>query len=189
MFHYPNIRWTALQAESMGLPQVMVQTEGVKEAELSDLARALSIAKHQYGIEGVYTGALASIYQKSRVDGTCEKLGLQALSPLWGMNARTHFTNLLRESFEVIITGVASLGLNETWLGRKLDEKMVDDLLKLQRKYGLNATLEGGEGETFVLNCPIFDTRIEVVAAERHWDGMSGHLEIKEARLVRKSRV
>jgi len=63
---------------------------------------------------------------------------------------------------------------------------MVDDLLILQSKYGLNATLEGGEGETFVLDCPIFASKIEIISSERHWDGVSGRLEINEARLVRK---
>jgi ABC transporter with metal-binding/Fe-S-binding domain ATP-binding protein len=188
MFHYPNVRWTALQAEAMGLPQVMVQTEGVKEIELSDLASALGVAKREYGIEGVYTGALASIYQKSRVDRISREQGLQTFSPLWGMDARTHLTNLVRDAFEVIITGVAALGLDSSWLGRRLDEKMVDDLITLQNKYGVNATLEGGEGETFVLDCPIFDMKVEVVSSEKHWDGSSGRLEIREATLARKSR-
>jgi diphthine-ammonia ligase len=187
MFHYPNLRWTALQAEAMGLPQVMVQTEGIKEIELSDLSAALAIAKQEYGIEGVYTGAIASVYQKSRVDKVSEGLGLRTFSPLWGMDARTHLSNLLGDSFEVIITAVASLGLDQTWLGRRLDAKMIDELLRLQSKYGLNATLEGGEGETFVLDCPIFDAKVEIVSSEKRWDGMSGRLEIREAKLVQKT--
>jgi diphthine-ammonia ligase len=187
MFHYPNLRWTALQAEAMGLPQVMVQTEGIKEGELSDLAHALSIAKQEYGIEGVYTGAIASVYQKSRVDKVSEGLGLRTFSPLWGLDARTHLSNLVRDSFEVIITAVASLGLDQTWLGRRLDAKMIDELLRLQSRYGLNATLEGGEGETFVLDCPIFDAKVEIISSEKRWDGMSGRLEIHEAKLVQKT--
>jgi ABC transporter with metal-binding/Fe-S-binding domain ATP-binding protein len=186
MFHYPNIRWTGLQAEAMGLPQVATRTEGVKEVELSDLAGALRAAKREYGIEGVYTGALASVYQKSRVDRVSKDLSLQSFSPLWGMEGRTHLTNLVKDEFKVIITGVAALGLDQSWLGRRLDEKMVDELIALQGKYGVNSTLEGGEGETFVLDCPIFDRRIEVVSSETHWDGMSGRLDIQEARLVRK---
>ena len=187
MFHYPNIRWTALQAEAMGLPQVMTQTEGAKELELSDLAIALQVAKREYGIAGVYTGALASVYQKSRVDKISGELGLQAFSPLWGMDARTHLANLIRDGFEVIITGVAALGLDQTWLGRRLDAKTADDLIALQVKYGVNATLEGGEGETFVLGCPIFNMNIEVVSCEKRWNGMSGFLEIREARLTPKA--
>lgn len=186
MFHFPNLRWTALQARAMNLPQVAVATQGVKEDELRDLKHALSVAKSTYGIEGVYTGALASVYQKSRVDKLSGELGLEAISPLWGVDARTHYSNLIRSGFETIITGVASLGLDDKWLGRRVDAETVDELLRLQDKYGLNATLEGGEGETFVLNSPIFKAKIDVLSSEKHWNGVSGRLDIKDARLVDK---
>lgn len=189
MFHYPNLHWTFLQAEAMELPQVMTPTEGLKELELGDLSKALTIAKGEYGIEGVYTGAIASVYQKSRVERVCGNLGLRTFSPLWGTEPRTYLENLLRNGFEVVVTGVASLGLDDTWLGRRLDEQMIAELLDLQRRYGLNATLEGGEGETFVLDCPIFKRRIEIISSEKHWNGSSGRLEISEARLVGKLRL
>jgi diphthine-ammonia ligase len=186
MFHFPNLRWTALQAESMSLPQITVDTEGQKEVELEDLRSALKTAKDDYYIEGVYTGALASVYQKSRVDRLCEELGLKGISPLWGIDPRSHLVNLINEGFKVVITGVAGLGLDDTWLGRELDERMVEELTGLQRKYGLHAALEGGEGETFVLDCPLFEKRIEIVSSEKHWNGVNGHLEFLDARLVEK---
>ena len=64
MFHYPNIRWTAMQAQAMHLPQVTLETKGVKEDELADLSKAIEIAKRDYSIEGVYTGALAKRVSK-----------------------------------------------------------------------------------------------------------------------------
>jgi diphthine-ammonia ligase len=186
MFHFPNLRWTELQAESMSLPQVSLDTEGKKEAELDDLRSALKIAKEEYFIEGVYTGALASVYQKSRVDRICADLELRSISPMWGIDPRLHLLNLIHEGFIVTITGVAALGLDETWLGRLLDEKMVEELTALQTKYGLHAALEGGEGETFVLDCPLFEKRIEVVSSEKHWNGVNGYLEFLDVRLVEK---
>lgn len=186
MFHFPNLPWTALQAEAMGIPQVLVQTQGIKELELKDLTRALQIAKTEYGIEGVYTGALASSYQKSRVDRISQEQGLKAFSPLWGIDSRTHLNNIVSNQFDVIITGVAALGLDQTWLGRHLDEKMIDDLMELEKKHGMHAALEGGEGETFVLDCPIFASRIDVISSKIHWNGSYGFLEILEARLANK---
>jgi len=186
MFHFPNLRWTALQAESMGLPQLVAKTEGVKEEELEDMRQVLLRAKEQYFIEGVYTGALASVYQKSRVERVCAEIGLQSISPLWGMDPRSHLLNIIHEGFSVIMTGVAALGLDETWLGRRLDEEMVDQLMELHRKYGLHAALEGGEGETFVTDCPLFDKRIDVISTKTHWNGVSGDLEILDARLTQK---
>ena len=187
MFHFPNVRWTRLQAKTMGIPQVMVPTEAEKEVELQDLSKALRIAKDQFSVEGVFSGALASVYQKSRVERVCAELGLQSFAPLWQIEPKVHLLNLVREGFDTIITGVAALGLDEGWLGRRLDGHMVEELLELQRKHGMHAALEGGEGETFVLDCPIFGERIEITSSRKHWNGMAGHLEILEARLVPKA--
>jgi len=186
MFHYPNIRWTAMQAQAMHLPQVTLETKGVKEDELADLSKAIEIAKRDYSIEGVYTGALASVYQKSRVERICDELGVKAVSPLWHVDQVTHLTNIVANHFEVIMTGVAALGLDESWLGRPLDKEAICDLAGLHAKYGVNPGLEGGEGETFVLDCPLFDRRIEVVSSQKHWKGDAGYLEILDARLVAK---
>ena len=186
MFHYPNIRWTAMQAQAMHLPQVTLETKGVKEDELADLSRAIEIAKRDYSIEGVYTGALASVYQKSRVERVCDELGVNAVSPLWHIDQVTHLTNIVANRFEVIMTGVAALGLDESWLGRPLDKEAIRDLATLHARYGINPGLEGGEGETFVLDCPLFDRRIEVVSSKKHWEGDAGYLEILDARLVAK---
>ena len=187
MFHYPNIRWTAMQAQAMRLPQVTLETKGVKEDELVDLSKVIETAKRDYSIEGVYTGALASVYQKSRVERICDELGVKAVSPLWHIDQVTHLTNIVANHFEVIMTGVAALGLDESWLGRHLDEEAVRDLAWLHAKYGVNPGLEGGEGETFVLDCPLFDRRVEVISSQKHWKGDAGYLEILEARLVAKA--
>ena len=144
MFHFPDLQWTGLQARTMGIPQVVVRTVGEKEVELQDLSRALKTARDQFSVEGVFSGALASVYQKSRVERVCSELGLQSFAPLWQIEPKTHLLNLIREGFDMIITGVAALGLDESWLGRRLDVSMVEELLELQRKYGMHAALEGG---------------------------------------------
>jgi ABC transporter with metal-binding/Fe-S-binding domain ATP-binding protein len=186
MFHYPNISWTPMQAESMRLPQVTLETKGVKEEELVDLKKAVETAKEDFSVESVYTGALASVYQKSRVERICDELGVKAVSPLWQIDPVTHLTNLTANRFEVIMTGVAALGLDESWLGRALDMDAIRDLAELHAKYGVNPGLEGGEGETFVLDCPLFDRRIQVTSSKKHWKGDAGYLEILDAHLVAK---
>ncbi|MDG6992634.1 MAG: diphthine--ammonia ligase [Nitrososphaerota archaeon] len=187
MFHFPNLRWTALQAEAMGVPQLTVRTEGVKEEELADLEKALGEAKSKFGLEGVYTGALASVYQKSRVERICQSLGLDCLSPLWRVDPEAHLRRLAGEGFSVIMVSVSALGLDQGWLGRELDEEAIGELVALGRKYRFHAGLEGGEGETFVLDDPLFSRRISVRSAVKHWRGDSGHLEISDAVLVPKS--
>lgn len=186
MFHFPNIKWTPLQAQAMHLPQVTRSTKGIKEEELADLTAAIEEAKSAYSIERVYTGALASVYQKERVERVCKSLDLEAVSPLWLVDQVDHLYNVVRAGFKVIMTGVAALGLDASWLGRVLDDKAVRELAVLHSRYGINPGLEGGEGETFVLDCPLFDRRVEVGSSAKHWQGDSGYLEILSARLVEK---
>jgi ABC transporter with metal-binding/Fe-S-binding domain ATP-binding protein len=188
MFHFPDLQWTRLQAEAMGVPQLTATTEGVKEEELGDLERALAAAQRRFGIEGVYTGALASVYQKTRVERICKDLGLNCISPLWGIDPEVHLRQLAKDGFSVIVISVSALGLDQGWLGRFLDEAAIDELVALGRKFKFHVGLEGGEGETFVLDAPFFSRRIEVRSSIRHWKGDSGYMEITEAVLVSKAR-
>ncbi len=187
MFHFPNLKWTALQAESIGVPLLTEETEGIKEEELADLERALANAKSKFSLEGIYTGALASVYQKTRVERVCGRLSLECISPLWGADPDAHLRRLVSEGFAVIVVSVSALGLDQTWLGRALDGSSIDELIALARKFRFHVGLEGGEGETFVLDAPFFSKRIEILASEKHWRGDSGYLEITDAALVPKA--
>lgn len=189
MFHYPDLQWTALQAKSMGIPQLREDTPGAKEEELEDLKRALSRAKVEYSLDGICTGAIASVYQKSRVERVCAELGLECLSPLWGLDPAEHLRKLVSDGFKPIIVSVSALGLEAGWLGRTLDAQAVEELLVLAHKYRFHAGLEGGEGETFVLDCPAFSERIEVSGGIRHWKGVYGYYEIMNAKLVPKTKL
>jgi diphthine-ammonia ligase len=186
MFHYPNLQWTRLQAESIGVPQLSEETPGVKEEELGDLKRVLAKAKGAYNLEGICTGALASVYQKTRVERICGEVGLQCISPLWGVDPEEHLHNLVRDGFSAMVVSVSALGLEESWLGRMLDGEAIEELVRLGKKFRFHVGLEGGEGETFVLDCPLFSSRVVVESSEKHWRGDSGYLEIIDARLEPK---
>lgn len=186
MFHYPNLSWTKLQAEAIGIPQVIQETPGVKEEELEDLASAIHHAKETYGLDGIYTGALASSYQRSRVERVCRELGLQCISPLWGIDPEQHLRRLVKDGFVAMVVSVSALGLDREWLGRIIDDAAIGELITLGRKFKFNAALEGGEGETLVLDCPLFKSKIDVLKAVTHWKRDSGTYEILEARLIAK---
>jgi ABC transporter with metal-binding/Fe-S-binding domain ATP-binding protein len=187
MFHYPNLRWTGLQSRAMAVPQLTHNTQGVKEDELVDLAEAIRRAKSVYLLEGICTGALASAYQKSRVERVCGELGLKCLSPLWGVDPEAHLARLLDEGFVAMVVGVSALGLTQEWLGRTLDRRAVDELIALSRRNRFHAGLEGGEGETFVLDAPAFKKRVVVRSGQAHWEGDAGYYEITDASLVAKT--
>lgn len=184
MFHTPNIPLVKLQAEALGLPLVQAGTKGEKEKELKDLKRAMSIAKQEFGLEGIVTGAVASRYQYQRIGKICQELGLECINPLWKKDQVQLLEGLVKSGFKVIISGVFAYPLGKEWLGRELDRKMIAELAKLQEKYKINPSGEGGEIETTVLDCPLFRKRLKILEAEKEWKGDSGIFRIKKAELV-----
>lgn len=184
MFHHPNIEWTRLQSKAMEIPIILSKTCGEKEKELDDLREILSRLKPE--IDGVVSGALASTYQKSRIDKICEELGLESLAPHWGKSPEKHWMDILGSGFEVIITAVACDGLGKEWLGRKIDRPVLIELKKLSDKHNFNFAGEGGEFESFVLDGPLFRKRLEIRDAEKIWKDDSGSYVIRKLELVEK---
>jgi ABC transporter with metal-binding/Fe-S-binding domain ATP-binding protein len=182
MFHFHNIQLIDLFSACVGLSLIKTETSGEREQELEDLKRVLQTLD----IEGVVSGAIASNYQKSRIDRICEELGLKSIAPLWGREPLELLWEFITAGFEAIVTSVSAEGFDESWLGRKLDEAAVRDLLELNRRYKVNLSGEGGEYESLVLDAPFFRNSIEPVEVERVWRGTNGYLIIKQAKLVEK---
>lgn len=185
MFHYPNVEWTHLQAEAMGLSHEIVPTTGMDE--MADLQHTLAKMKSRGEISGLAAGAVASDYQKTRFDNMCDAIGLKSYAPLWHKRPRLLVEDLRRSGFRIIITAVAAMGLDESWLGRELTEQGWSMLDQLSKVHGIHLTGEGGEYETFVIDAPNFERRVSVDKTVNRWDGQSGYLVIEQASLVHKS--
>jgi diphthine-ammonia ligase len=182
MFHYPNISLIDLFAETVGIPLVKAETAGIKEEEVGDLKRLIATLD----VEGIVSGAIASDYQKTRIEKICEQLKLKCITPLWQEDPLGVLKEILELNFEVIITGVYAYGFSEEWLGRKLDESAVADLVKLNKQYGVSLVGEGGEYETLVVDAPFFKKRIGIVEAEKVWKDQSGFFLVTKAELEDK---
>lgn len=167
MFHFPNIKFVKEQAENMDIPLIFMTSSGEKEEELKDLKNAIEVAKQKYKIQGIVSGALYSNYQKERVDKICSELKLESIVPLWQIDAGHYMRRLLLSGFKVIITGIAADGFDDKWLGRELNRNVLEELEKLSKEKGMNLCGEGGEYETFVLDCPLFKRKLKVIEAEK----------------------
>ncbi|MFB6116764.1 MAG: diphthine--ammonia ligase [Candidatus Nanosalina sp.] len=142
------------QAEKLGMPLLKQETEGEKEEELEDLRKGLEKAREKFDVEGVVAGAIESTYQRDRVDRVADEVGLKVFTPLWQFQRQQYMHWLVREGFEVEITDVAARGLDESWIGRVLDEENIEELLDLAKEYRFHPAGEGGEYETKVVGFP-----------------------------------
>ena len=182
MFHYPNIHLVDLFSEAASIPLIKAESSAVKEEEVEDLKHLIA----KLNVEGVVSGAIASTYQKTRIDNICKQLGLKSIAPLWHKDALSILKQIVDLNFNVIITGVYAYGFSEEWLEKKLDNDAIEALVHLNEQYGVSLVGEGGEYETLVLDAPFFKKRIKVVEAEKMWKGQSGVLLVKKAVLETK---
>ncbi len=197
MYHVPATDLTELAADSIGIPLVdvhpdeFVTGEGDHDSarrgdrELEPLEAALGDLDRDLpgGVRGVIAGAIASEYQTTRIEGVCERLGLELFAPLWRRDPWEIADDMLDAGFEILVIQVAAAGLDESWLGRTLDSDALADLRDLNEEYGVHPLGEGGEFETLVVDGPHMDRRIDL-EYDREWEGTRGRVRIADARLA-----
>jgi len=182
MYHTLNIHLTEKQAESMNIPLVKKMTKGEKEKELDDLEEILKYLD----IDGVISGALASEYQRTRIEKICYDLGIKSFTPLWHKNQELILREQVNAGFKTIIVGVFAKGFDESWLGKAIDEKCIEELVKIRDEHKINIAGEGGEFETLVLDCPLFKKRLVIDEASKEWKRDNGIMLVKKAHLLEK---
>ncbi len=179
MFHTPNISNTLKQADVMGISIIVQKTKGKKEEELKELEKAIKKAKEKHGIQGIVTGAIKSIYQSSRIQKICNKLRLEVFNPLWLKNEKEYLKELIKNKFKIIVTSVAAEPLDKSWLGKEIDAEFLKEIFELEKKYKIHPAGEGGEFETFVLNCPLFRKELKVKNKEISGEKNNWRMEIE----------
>lgn len=184
LLHHPNLQWTKLQSESMNIPQLTASSDSEKtEDELSVLSTLLQKAKEKFNIEGLVHGGIKSQFQKEKFESLCVEMDLISLAPLWGTDPLQYMNELIDNNFNFIMTTVTSDGLDDTWLGKPILKSEIEILKELSEKFKFNLNFEGGEAETFVLDCPLFSNPITINQSEKIWDGYRGRFEIVDAGL------
>ena len=184
LLHHPNMKWTKLQSDSMNIPQLTIaSTSDETDDELTLIGNLLQNAKDQFQIEGLVHGGMQSKFQKNRFENICLKLNLKVIAPLWGADPEKYMNELINSEFNFIMTTVSSDGLDDSWLGKTISKSDVVSLKHLSKKFGFNLSFEGGEAETFVINCPLFTNSIKINRSEKKWDGYRGRFEIVDAGL------
>src|SRR3989338_5747345 len=183
MFHIPNVELVKLQAKSMGLPLIFVESSGIKEKELKDIKNALSTAIKKYKIQGVVSGALASNYQKERIDKICSELKIASIAPLWHIEPKKYLNELIKNNFKAIIVGIAADGLTKDFLGHEINESFIKKIEKLN----IHGGGEGGEYESLVLDCPTFSKKLKISKSRIEMENQcTGKLIVEDAELVKK---
>ncbi|WAR59859.1 hypothetical protein PtB15_11B500 [Puccinia triticina] len=161
--HRQTIKGTALELGSeYGSRSHKGLMKGVEGDETEDMYNLLNRVKSIYPeITAVSVGAILSSYQRVRVEYVCQRLGLTVLAFLWQRDQAELLREMVGAPVESVLIKVAGAGLMPSHLGKSLAE-MEPILTSLNSKYGVHVCGEGGEYETYTLDCPLFYSRISL---------------------------
>ena len=157
LLHHPNLKWTKLQSVSMKIPQLIISSNSDEiDNELIVMEKLLQNAKDEFKIDGLVHGGIKSKFQKEKFETLCKKLNLVSIAPLWNTEPKQYMNELVNSNFHFLMVTVSSDGLDEQWLGKIILKSDIELLSTLSDKFGFNLNFEGGEAETFVIDCPLF---------------------------------
>ncbi|PFX20718.1 Diphthine--ammonia ligase [Stylophora pistillata] len=151
--------------EGSSVDQGKVYTESQGD-EVEDLYKLLKNIKEKIEFDAVSTGAILSDYQRVRVEHVCSRLGLSSLAYLWRRDQTELLGEMISSGVEAILIKVAAMDLSpKRHLGLPIAD-VYSLMCNLKDKYGSNVCGEGGEYETFTLDCPLFKKRIVIEESE-----------------------
>lgn len=174
MFHYPNTSYADLAAQLLGVTVRHVREENFRN----------SLEKcREEGIEAVVSGAIASEYQKTRIEHICTDLGLISYTPLWRKDQLIILNKVVESGMTAVIVSVSAEGLLESDLGSRINSAFISRMLALNESIRINLAGEGGEYESFVTSLTGHGSII-IDSFEKTWKGSGGYLTIKHAHYI-----
>lgn len=151
--HDENRERILLQAERLGVPVHFIETDF--ETYTEDFVLKLNELRAGDNIDGIAFGDIYLSGHREWGEKVAEAASLEAIYPLW--TVQESVLRLLHQfvevGFEAEVIKVDEARLPGTWVGRKVDESFIKDIIKYDDVCPMG---ESGEYHTTVNNGPIF---------------------------------
>jgi diphthine-ammonia ligase len=117
----------------------------------------------------------------------CEPIQVEHYAPLWGKKPLVELTEIENLGFQTIIIEVdASMGSSKNWIGKKIEKSIIQEMEKLEKEQKINSSGELGAYHTFVLDCPLYKKKINILDSEIFAENSKRYFVIKNASLQSK---
>ena len=175
-FHMIRSDMLDAQSQAIGIPIAKRMT--TPDTYEQEFKKALLQLKTE-GVEGIVTGDVfdVALHEAGWLDRICKEIGLTPVRPLWHRDTRPILEEFINAGFKAILVRIKTDLLGMEWLGREINNRFLDDLLKLGT---VDPCGENGEFHTFVTDGPLFKKmRIEILESEKVKLNGNGRLVIK----------
>ncbi len=180
--HGERTELITLQGESLSIPVYFI--ECTYENYTDQFIKTVQSLKNQSKIIGIAYGDLYLDEHRQWGEKVAAAAGVDALYPLWMEKeaALQSLENFVQSGYEAVVIRVREDVLDETWLGRTINESFLNDVQKLP----ICPMGESGEYHTFVFDGPLFSKRIDLRNRELIQLETTKKLEFKSYGLIDK---
>ena len=170
-FHATRAELIAAQAEAIGVPLVARGTswpgfETAFRETLGNLSRE--------GVDGIIFGDIHLADVRAWYEERVHAARLRHIEPLWGEEPRDLLAEFVGSGGRAVITCCESDKLDESWLGRIIDEQFVRDIASVR----IDPCGENGEYHSFTFAGPLFREPVHYALGERRSDGRFAQLDV-----------
>lgn len=150
------------QAKSLGLSLKLIDLErGMSLPEYNSLMkRQLQYLKSEGFTRGVFGDILLEDLKNYRSE-KYQKMGMEAVFPLWKENTSSLIKEFVELGYKAIIVCVSSDKLDQSFCGRVIDRQFLIDL-----PADVDPCGENGEFHTFVFDGPLFENPVKFEIGE-----------------------
>ena len=161
-FHMIRSDMLDAQSQAIGIPIAKWTT--TPDTYEQEFKKALLQMKAR-GVEGIVTGDVfdVALHEAGWLDRICKEVSLTPVRPLWHRDTQQILEEFINAGFKATVVRITNL-LSIDWLGREINKKFLDDLLKLGT---VDPCGENGEFHTFVTDGPLFKNRIKILESEK----------------------
>ena len=188
LFHFATVEHTKEIANILNIPHLLIScsiADPEKEAQL--IKNTIEKQQKIKPIDALILGGTGlQVTQIASIQKALKPLNIEVFASHSGEDHDKVFENLIKNDYEIIITQIASQGLN-SWLGKTLTKDNFQELKKDSIKHGFHIGGEGGYFDTLVLDAPFFNKKLTILDSKIIMESeYCGYLKINKLNLVEK---
>jgi len=181
-FHGAKAELVQLQSEAIGIPLLQRETT---QTNYEEVFRKTLVELRERNIKQMVRGDIHLQDLQDWVENICNSEGIGVISPIWGNPGESLLREFVSLGFKSVLTSAQAEKLDESWVGRTIDEKFIEDLKALPN---VDLCGENGEFHSFVYDGPIFTKRIDITKTDKVQINGYWFLDIQEYKLTDKGR-
>jgi uncharacterized protein (TIGR00290 family) len=171
-----------MQAQALALPHYILPISAPFE---SSYEASLGRLRDEMGINCVITGDIAEVDgYPNWIRERSRPIGMSVYTPLWGRDRNALLQQLLDRGFKVRFSCVKTRWLDESWIGRELNDSAIAELRLIREQNGLDLCGEAGEYHTLVLDGPQFTQGIDLRSYSKRTSDSQAYMQIHELELI-----